>query len=95
MIAKNGQTDSEFCHNSSKTFARTINNASGSTNNTDTTIFTVTLPVEASFASAAATAPLIVESDTSQPGNNNGATYIIASYVYMGICLLGAAFITV
>ena len=94
LIARNKLTDSDYCHNSSKMFAEIINSASG-TNSTDTTSTTVTLPVEASFARAAAAAPLIERVGEGTNQGSNGATYIIASYVYLCLGLLGVLLITV
>ena len=86
IIAKDRSADSNFCHDSSKDFADRINDATSTSNTTttDSIITTSVLPVEASFASAAAVAPLVV--DTDENSNNNGAVNHMAMSTYT--CLL-------
>ena len=82
MMAKNRMADADFCHRSSMDFANKINRADG----TDTTTSTI-LPVEASFASAAVAAPLIVDSGSS------GAPGLMASCLaVLAAALMAAVF---
>ena len=84
MVAKDNV---DFCHNSSLTFAETINNATSSTSGD--TVVNSTFPVEVSFARAAVAAPLIGDSD--QPGGNGATSIVISSsFIYLSV-LLGVA----
>ena len=80
-MAKDRRNDAEFCYMSSRDFANKINNAEDGSGTTATT--TSTLPVEASFASAAAAAPLVADD------GNNGTPGLMASC----LTVLGAAII--
>ena len=78
MMAKNRMMDADFCHRSSMDFANKINSP-------NSTVTTSTLPVEASFASAAVAAPLIVDSGSS------GAPGLMASCLAVLAAVLMAA----
>ena len=80
MMARDRRNDAEFCHMSSMEFADRIN---GEAEDSET----FTLPVEASFASAAVAAPLIDEDD------NNGTPALIAScFAVLGAAIIAAIF---
>ena len=84
MMAKNRRDDADFCHASSKDFADKIN---GDTDDTDGTPVSSSLPVEASFASAAVAAPLIEDDGSS------GAPGLMASCLaVVGAALVAALF---
>ena len=87
MVAKDKRGDADFCHNSSVTFAETINNATSS--NSGGAIVNSTFPVEVSFARAAVAAPLI--EDSNQSGGNGATSIIISSSFVCLSVLLGAA----
>ena len=80
MMARDRTADADFCHTSSKDFADKINSDS----TTDATA-TSTLPVEASFASAAAAAPLVIDDQSAAPG-------LVASCLAVLAAALMAAF---
>ena len=82
MMARDRRNDAEFCHGSSMDFANKINNMGE-----DTTAVTNTLPIEASFASAAVAAPLI------DGDGNNGAPALMAScFAMLGAIIIAAIF---
>ena len=87
MMAKDKRADSQFCHTSSKDFANKINNATVST---DGTPVSSSLPVEASFASAAVAAPLIA--DTTPGGSSDAPGHTTSSCLAV---MLGAALLAV
>ena len=83
MMAKDRRADAEFCHNSSMKFSDKINGA----NSTSTEVTSSTLPVEASFASAAAAAPLIVEEGPSgAPGLMASSLAVLAAALLAAVC---------
>lgn len=77
-MAKNKMADADFCHRSSMEFADKINSA-------DSTSTTSTLPVEASFASAAVAAPLIADTSGGAPGTMASCLAVLAAVLVAAI----------
>lgn len=80
MMAKDRMRDAEFCHMSSMDFADRIN---GDAEDSATT----TLPVEASFASAAVAAPLIDDD-----GSSSAPALITSCFAVLGAAIMAAFF---
>ena len=81
MMAKDPKEDADFCHRGSMDFADKINGEA------EDSVTTTTLPVEASFASAAVAAPLTEDDDSS------GAPALVASSLaVLGVAIMAAIF---
>ena len=80
MMAVDPKEDADFCHRGSMDFADKINGEAEDS-------VTVTLPVEASFASAAVAAPLI-EDD----GSNGAPALVASSLAVLGVAIMAAIF---
>lgn len=80
MMARDRRNDAEFCHMSSMDFADRINGEAEDS-------ATSTLPVEASFASAAVAAPLVDDDD-----NSGAPTMFVSCFIVLGAAIMAAVF---